>query len=177
MEFSSSPFLVILFTKHVDHILLYLTASTSAVIAILNSIYLKEWKLKKLWKLTTVMSQIEGCFFYFWCLLAVCCFFHFCVRKCSSLFRRWNNFFGTACLLASQSQKNILIEHKELITQIMKFIQWKFIEHITLVLDVQEMHKFMWNMVKLSPWSSWEWKWETFSCSVIIKLKNSSIVT
>ena len=74
MEFSSSFCLVILFTtcrSYLTFMPLYLTASTSAVIAILYSIYLIEWKLKKLWKLTAVMSQIEGCFCYFGaCLLA-----------------------------------------------------------------------------------------------------------
>lgn len=80
---------------------LYLTASTSAVIAILYSIYLIELKLKKLWKLTAVMSQIEGCFCYFGACLLACCFFHFMSENVQVYFVGGIIFFIWHCLLTS----------------------------------------------------------------------------
>lgn len=119
--------LAILFLQHVDHILLSCLYSLKSLP---HSIYKccychlsnREWKQKKnkiLWKLTAVMSQIEGCF---------CCFFWSMSENVQVYFVGGITFYLAllACLLACSSLnvKNILIiEHKELITQIMKFIQ------------------------------------------------------
>lgn len=100
------------------------TASTSAVVAILYSIYLMEWKLNKIMEINQRWChklKVVSVILVLACLLLLLSVH---VRKCSSLFRRWNIFYLALLACSSLNVKNILIEHKELITQIMKFIQW-----------------------------------------------------